>query len=504
MTLDSKKPNRIILKKATSTKLSLTSSIDGLPVQSATAYIIHEDRTRNGHTHSWGIPNPRDHWSSNYKERYASLYRFGPSSDDGEIIVNSLAADTQYDLLILAEGFGPTTIDEVHAGQKTVEIKLLPEISVTGRIIGDISTLRKNRKTKQPYIQYSNLDNNAILDVPVDERDGVGHFRIDGLGHGHFLLRLPDRRIVKNLNESIDDLVVDLSDPPQMAMHLPRTPVDRTPKLEGATRKVILALTGADPAIPIKGQLRAGFVPREQPGSYSSENFDIENSQVEFDVEVPTKIHWMGKDFTGYSVVKKSEIEVGVSDEPFRANVQLLPAGAVRGEVRLADGSLSRNFQTYVLPVERIDGFNNKEVRIDGSDAPGEFLLAGLPLGHEYQTLVFDERKGSVASVLTEPFRLDEGSPIADLKFQFDEGREHMIQLVDQDGNPAVGARAGGWFYPTNKFSRSGGFHTDENGKITVRHISESIPGRMEIHVKHAAGFVGHIHHTPTRLGCSP
>lgn len=494
VTLTSEKTNQIILKKAGPTKLSLTSSIDGQPVKSPTAYIIHEDRTRNGHTHGWGIPSPRDHLSTHYEERYASLYRFGPSNDDGEILLDSLAADTQYDLLILAEGFGPTSIEEVSAGQKTIEVKLLPEISVTGRIIGDISTLRKSRKTKQPYIQYSNLDNNAILDVPVEERDGVGHFRIDGLGHGHFLLRLPDRRIVKNLEESVDDLIVDLSDPPQMAMRLPRTPVDRTAKLEGVTRKVFLTLVGADPAIPIKGQLRAGFVPREQPGSYASKNFDIEDSRVEFDVEVPTKIHWMGKDFTGYSVVKESEIEVGVSDEPFRADVQLLPAGAVRGEVRLADGSLSRSFQTYVLPVERIDGFNNKEVRIDGSDVPGEFLLAGLPLGHEYQALVLDERKGSVASVLTEPFRLDEGSPIADLKFQFDEGREHVIQLVDQDGNPAVGARAGGWFYPTNMFSRSGGFHADENGKIVIRHISESIPGRMEIHVKHTAGFVGHVH----------
>jgi len=146
-----------------------------------------------------------------------------------------------------------------------------------------------------------------------------------------------------------------------------------------------------------------------------------------------------------------------------------------------------------VIPVERIEGFNNKEVRIDGNDAPGEFILTGLPLGHEFQTLVIDERSGSVASLLTKPFRLDEGSPVADMKFQFEEGREHVIRLVDETGNPAAGAKAGGWFYPTNKFSRSGGLHTDDNGKIVLRHISQTIPGRMDLHVRHAGGFVGRI-----------
>lgn len=500
LTLASDEKNRIVLKKATPTKLLITSSISGEPVTLASAYIAEETRTRNGNSTSWGLPSPRDHWASaRYEEREAPLYRFEYSKTDAAVLLDSLAGDTTYDLMILADGFAPQIVREVRAGQQPIDVTLKPALSVKGQIIGNLTTLRQDRKTKQRYIQYSNLDNNAILDVAVEERDGVGHFRIDGLGHGHFLLRLRDRRIVKNLKESIDDLVVDLSDPPQMAMHLPRTPVDRTKKLEGVTRKVILTLVGADPAIPIKGQLRAGFVPRKKPGAYSSENFAIENSRVEFGVEVPTKIHWMGKDFTGYSVVKNSEIEVGVSDEPFRADVQLLPAGAVRGEVRLADGSLSRSFQTYVLPVKRIDGFNNKEVRIDGGDVPGEFLLAGLPLGHEYQALVLDERSCSVASVLTEPFRLDKGNPIADLKFQFDEGREHTIRLVDEKGVPASGARAGGWFYPTNRFSRSGGFRANENGEIVVKHISESIPGRMELHIKHAAGFVGDI----AKLDCN-
>jgi len=494
LTLSSDEKNRIVLKKATPTKLLITSPVSGEPVTLASAYIAEETRTRNGHSTSWGIPSPRDHWgSAGYEEREAPLYRFGYSETDAAVVLDSLASDTNYDVLILADGFAPQIVREVRAGQQPIDVTLKPALSVKGQIIGDLATLRQDRKTKQRYIQYSNLTRNTIVDTQIEERDGVGHFHISNLGEGELLLRLPGRRMYRNLKDSIDDWVIKLDEPSRFD-NPPRATVGTAkPKLQGQTRKVILTLVGADPKLPIKGQLRAGFVPREKPGAYSSENFDIENSRVEFDVEVPTKIIWSGKGFTGYSVVKKSEVEVGVSEEPFRADVQLLPAGAVRGEVRMADGSLSRSFQTYVLPVERIDGFNNKEVRIDGGDVPGEFLLAGLPLGHEYQALVLDERSGSVASVLTEPFRLDEGNPIADLKFQFDEGREHTIRLVDEKGNPASGARAGGWFYPTNRFSRSGGFRANENGEIVVKQISESIPGRMELHIKHAAGFVGHI-----------
>jgi hypothetical protein len=484
------------LKPSRPTTVRITSGADGKLVPGVFAFATADHGNSGVRATNRFLRDPREEKTEDYESKFAGLYRYGPSNSEGVLTLDSLADDTTYDFLIMAPGFGPTFLKAIEAGTPLIDLTIHPGLSVSGQIVGDLSGLRTRGGSTRKHIRYRNVDRNAILYADVEEQNGKGYFDIKHLARGDFWLQFPDRTIAYALTQSINDLVIDLNTPGRHDHRRPsqaklEVSPDRT--LKAPTRKVILKLRGADPTISLNGQILAGFIPRERPGAYTSANYEIKNRQVEFDVEVPTKILWAGKGFTGYSVVKKSEVDVGVSDDPFRADVQLLPAGAVRGEVRLADGSLARRFQTYVIPVERIDGFNNKEVRIDGSDAPGEFLLTGLPLGHEYQTLVIDERPKSVTSVLSEPFRIDEGQPIVDLKFQFNEGREHVIQLVDEAGNSAVGARAGGWSYPTKRFGRSGGYHADEHGKIILKHIPDKLPGRVELHVKHAGGFVGQI-----------
>lgn len=494
LTLKPDETHTVILTPARPTSIQVTSGNDGKPVAGAFAYNILDQGTHNGHGFNRQYNDPRDDNAEIYQSKYAPLYRYGPSDSNGRLTLDSLADGNIYEFLVMAPGYGPAVLKQIEAGDKPVDLPLYPELSVSGQIIGDLSQLRSRGRPAQKYLQYRNPDRRSLLNADVEERDGKGHFQIHHLGRGGFWLQLPDRTVARKLTETIDDLIIDLNEPPRDDQLNPwqMTRDDRTDHILSApTRKVVLHLTGAAPSIRIDGEIRAGYIPRDRPGAYRSANYQIRNRQIEFDVEVPTKIHWIGKDFSGYSVVKESGIEVGIADEPFEAAIQLVPAGAVRGEVRLADGSLAQKFQTYVLPVERIDGFNNRDLRIDNDDAPGEFLLRGLPLGHHYQALVIDERPDSVASLLSEPFQLDAASPIADLKFQFEAGFTHAIQLVDRDGQPANGARAGVWIRPTSRFSRSGGLRPDDNGRIVMKHITESIPGRMELHIKPAGGFVG-------------
>lgn len=496
LTLQPDETHTVTLRPARPTTIQVTSGIDGKPIAGAFAYNILDQGTHNGHGFNRQYNDPRDDNSETYQSKYAPLYRYGPSDSNGRLTLDSLADGNIYEFLIMAPGYGPTVLKDIEADEKAVDLTLYPELSVSGQIIGDLSRLRTRGRSGQKYLQYRNPDRRSILDTDVEVRDGKGYFQIHHLARGSFWLQLPDRTIARELTETIDDLVIDLNEPAgrdeaSSSHRISHARADE--QLTAPTRKVVLRLTGADPPIRIDGEIRAGYIPRDRPGAYQSANYQIRNRQIEFDVEVPTKIHWMGKDFSGYSVVKESGIEIGIADEPFEAAIQLVPAGAVRGEVRLADGSLARKFQTYVLPVERIDGFNNRDVRIDNDDAPGEFLLRGLPLGHQYQALVIDERPGSVASLLSEPFQLDAASPIADLKFQFEAGSTHAIQLVDRDGQPVNGARAGVWFKPTVRFSRSAGLRPDDNGRIVMKHITDSIPGHMELHINPAEGFVGRM-----------
>lgn len=496
LTLQPGKTVDVELKVARPMEVVIMSSVDGQPVSGAQAFAIKEQGRKDDHPHTWSLPDPREDDPRQYAEKYSGLYRYGPSGNAGRLLLDSLAEEVNYDFLILAPGFGPTVIAEVKAGVQSREVSLDPALSVSGQIVGDLSTLSLNSKTKQRYIRYSNPDRNPMLTAVVEERDGKGFFEINGLGKGDLWLRLHDRTIAKELTESVDDLVIDLNEP---GRHDHRSPSQvraeasrhQERQLKKPTRKVILTLVGADPAVSLTGQIRAGFVPGDRPGSYTSQNYDIVDSRVEFDVEVPTRIIWTGRNFTGYSVVKQSEVEVGVADEPFRADVQLLPAGAIRGEVRLADGSLAREFQVDVMPVERIKSFSGRNQRVTSPQPPGEFLLTDVPLGHEYRVLVSDDRIGSVAAMMGEPFVLDDAHSIADLKFQFDEGREHIIRLVDENGEPAAGAKAGGWFTPGSSFSRSMGFRVQDNAEIVLRHISDSIPGKTRLQVKAAEGFIG-------------
>lgn len=492
-------PDRITtvtLQAARPTMIQVKSGITGKPVTGAFAYNILDQGTHNGHGFNRQYNDPRDDNSETYQSRYAPLYRYGPSDSNGRLTLDSLADGNIYEFLIMCPDYGPTVLKGIEAGEKAVDLTVYPELSVSGQIIGDLSRLRTRGRSGQKYLQYRNPDRRSILDADVEVRDGKGYFQIHHLGRGGFWLQLPDRTIARNLTESIRDLVIDLEEPGKHESIQPsnfESSGALTSVLKPSTRRVILTLNGAAPSVKINGQIRAGFIQRDRPGAYTSSNYEIKNRRIEFDVEVPTKIHWLGKDFSGYTVVSESEIEVEAADEPFRATVQLVPAGAVRGEVRLANEELARQFQAYVIPVERIDGFSNRQVRVDTGDAAGEFVLQELPLNHEYQALVIDERQASVAAVLSEPFQLDAAQPVADLKFQFHEGQAHTIQLVDENGKPAIGAQSGGWFYPTRRFSRSGGLHADGNGRIQIRHLSDSMPGRMELHIRHAGGFVGQI-----------
>ena len=491
LTLSSDEPNRIILKRATPTKLLITSSISGEPVTLASAYITEETRTRNGHSHGWGAPSPRDRWtSSGYEEREAPLYRFGYSETDAAVLLDSLAGDTSYELMILADGFGPQVVREVRAGQRSIDLTLKPAFSVKGQIIGDLTKLRQDRKTKKRYFQYSNLDRHAILETTVEEQNGIGHFQIKGLGEGDLYFRLPGHNFTKKLTESIDDLVIDLTQPPEKPK--PYQPVvERLPEPEGPQRRVILNLTGADSKVPITGKFRAGYLARSNSNGYSSAELDIVDAKVEFDVDVPTKIVWTSRSFIGYSVVGRSEIEVGASDEPFQLDVPLLAGGAVRGVVRLADGSLARQFNIDLRPVDSKSKYKGADTRVDGQDAPGEFLLTGVPFDTEFKLLISDSRRGSVAAIVSEPFSLSTAEPISDLKFQFEEGRTHPLQLLDEQGQPAIGAKVGGWFSPGIGFSRSTGWGVNKDGQVVFQHVSDSIPGKTTFNVKAAGPFRG-------------
>ena len=488
--LQTDQPTEVVLKPATPVTVVVTSSVDGQPVSGVRAFAISENYSRDGKSFEISASSPLDMDLKDYEKRYAPLYAYGPSGDDGKILMSSLTDDIQYEVIFLTPGYGEASLVDIDVTTPERELQIAPAISVSGRITGDLSSLRTDFKTKQPYFQFRTDERSWFRRANVDVQDGVGHFRLDGFSAGPLWLNFPDRRIKKELTESLSDLVVDLTQPPEPVKKY-QPVVEKLPEPQGAKRRVILNLTGADPEVPIAGKFRAGYLTRARPGSYSSAELEIVDSRVEFDVEVPTKIHWTDRSFTGYSVVGKTGLDVGAGAEPFQIDIPLLQGGAVHGVVRLADGSLARRFQVDLRPVDRKSKYKGAGERVDSSDAPGEFLLTGVPFDEEYQLLIDDSRVRSVATIVSEPFSLSKEEPIADLKFQFEKGRTHVMQLVDEAGQPAIGAKVGGWFDPGLGFSRSIGWGVNEKAEVVLKHVSDSVPGTTTFHVKAAGPFRG-------------
>lgn len=488
--LQKSQPTEVVLKPATPVTFVVTSSVDGQPVAGARAFVTSENFSRDGESFGMGIMGPRDMDREDYESKYAPLHAYGPSDGDGRLLMDSLADDTTYEVLFLTPGYGETTLADIEVRSPERTLQVAPALSVSGRIVGDLSSLRKDSRTKLPYFQYRADERSWFRRATVDVQDGVGHFRLDGFSTGSLWLNFPDRRIHKELTASLSDLVIDLTQPPEPVKKY-QPVVERLPEPQGPQRRVILNLTGADPSVPITGKFRAGYLARSNSNGYSSAELDIVDAKVEFDVDVPTKIVWTSRSFIGYSVVGRSEIEVGASDEPFQLDVPLLAGGAIRGVVRLADGSLARQFNIDLRPVDSKSKYKGADTRVDGQDAPGEFLLTGVPFDTEFKLLISDRRPGSVAAIVSEPFSLSTAEPISDLKFQFEEGRTHTLQLLDEQGLPAIGAKVGGWFSPGIGFSRSTGWGVNEEGQVIFQHVSDSIPGNTTFNVKAAGPFRG-------------
>ncbi|MHC4880299.1 MAG: M56 family metallopeptidase [Planctomycetota bacterium] len=480
LTLKPGDSNVIVLKKSQPTKLVLTTD-SGDPVSGANAFLL----TEAGPAHTWMLPDPRNSSPEGYASRNALLYQYGPSDGSGVMMLDALAGDTKYDLLILHGQFGPSTLTDVEAGVASIPVTLRQPLSVSGRVLGDLSRLAIDRRSKRSYFHYHGPASHDYLQVFIDEHDGEGHFAITGLSRGKLTFRLPDRHVIRNVTESMDDLVIDLNQPGSSVSS------EVLPVPTGASRKVILRLTGADTLAPVTGKLVVGYLTRGTTQGYSMADLDIVDGRVEFDVDVPTKILWGGRETPGYAVLGDNGVEVDLGSEPFYQDVAVVPSGAVRGVVRLADGTLARKFHVDLRPMERNSSYPGGQEDVDGVKPPGEFLFTDVPFDQKFRLLVTDGRIRSVAAIVSEPFSLSAAEPIADLKFQFEEGRTHVIRLLDADGEPAIGAKADFSFNPGIGFVRSHGWKVNDDATVVFEHVSDSIPGETTLHIKAAGPFRG-------------
>ena len=252
-------------------------------------------------------------------------------------------------------------------------------------------------------------------------------------------------------------------------------------------------MTNTQQNAPARGQLRVSYVKpgSRPPASGPGELVEIQDNQVAFDVETPTQISYAAEQVAGYWIASKSGTQILSGEQPMVVDVPVQPAGAVRGQVWNADGSLGVNCDVVLLACKshEVGG-----IRDTSSQPQGQFLFGGIPLGGEYRLLARYLLQGWGAVTLSEPFSLDEQNPIREIDLHLPTGRDHLVRAVDSAGQPVSGAAVGLRFsvsYGDGSHTMSARQETDQDGLARFCHVNVDLPGNVEVCVSPSANLRG-------------
>ncbi len=252
--------------------------------------------------------------------------------------MDSLRDDCQYALYIRSDNHAVKLLEQIHAGQRDLEVRLGPALYVKGRILGKLDSLSIDRKTQQRVLPYRNElrlrdgGYNAILEALIRAEEGVGRFELTNLFPRTVLLCLPDRTISLDVTAPIDDYVIDLNQPAKPAA-----------AFENLSQRNVILRFGVPAGAPApRGKLRVGFQLRrrsnaeahESPGrfeQYREQFFDVTGNELRFQAPAGTTMFFDCRKLVGYWVENRSDIEVTVGESPLEITLDALPAGGIFG-----------------------------------------------------------------------------------------------------------------------------------------------------------------------------
>ncbi|MCC6491208.1 MAG: carboxypeptidase regulatory-like domain-containing protein [Candidatus Hydrogenedentes bacterium] len=343
------------------------------------------------------------------------------SDDSGTITLDCLRGDLQYWCCVTTDDGRRMKLDApIVVGQAPLTVTVPRPLYVRGTILvapeqgdGKATTVKLSygREFAIPGFSWSEADSQ---EVPI--QNGRGEFMIDNLFAGKLELTVLDHTETLDVQESIDDLVLDLH---TSALNEPKK-----------TRTVVLRFAVPEGQPSPTGMFRLDYIARPHDRGYANVSRPIENGQVIYDVPVPGKIGYQMDRTIGYWVKDTHESAVPDGDGPFIVDVPAVPAGTIHGVVREAPGG----FHVSVLVARQppnVDGpFLDERPSIDER---GAFNCGSLPIGGTYVIMAVS---GSTAA-LSKPIKLTSGEPIKELDLTFAKGLPVTGTILKPDGTPA-------------------------------------------------------------------
>ncbi|HWA97642.1 MAG TPA: carboxypeptidase-like regulatory domain-containing protein [Pirellulales bacterium] len=391
------------------------------------------------------------------------------TDEAGRFTLDSLDDGSQYAFLVEAQEHGRRLFPHIYAGAENLRFEVGPDFIVRGRIMGDLASLRHDagrpivESNQQPSIQVASDFSYGLLFTnrsPVDVIDGEGRFELKNLLPGQLSVTAAKRTVTVNLETPVTELTIDLTGKPPV------------PQM----RPVVLRFVGPDPTLAPTGQLEVNIGDHAKIGAPINKRVNIEDGAVRLDAYADGYVNYAARNIVGYWFAD-GMVTVTPGDGPLEQDVEIVPAGAVRGRVLNANGSPASNGVhvgtkiRYHFSPQRwtTTGINNVPV-----DVQGNFFLSPLPFGADGDYVIVASRGHEQA--VSAPVRVDEQHISPQVEIRFSPTASASGVVVGTDGAPRGGVEVKLWF--RNGIADtiySPGTQTNAEGRFTFEGLSTGV-----------------------------
>ena len=414
-------PVTIALRPGKTVSGTVLDKASGQPLAGAEFHLIYQAGGEGAGNYAWDN----------------SLFMLGQSDVNGAFRLNQLRDGVRYYLGVSAPGHESVILKNVTGDTNNLVIRLGPELIVHGHVNGNLELLPQSGHDRMldlniTEVYGNNSYGNSTL-VPVHVANGKGTFLFTNRTAGIVTLSglncyTEDREVTA----PIDDWVVNLTGPPSL-------PVREVPKREVVFR--FKHPSGVPPRGTVQVEIPDNLDINHLTSHYQAMEFT--NGEVHAQIAIGGRTSVEPQHMIGYWFNRAGlngnllSIVVTKGVGPMLIDIPLIPAGAVYAKVRNADGTPAGGVLFGVTELKRAPGRDQNSLDGSGGDgfadnAPRQWVSGPLPLGGKYQIHAW---RGNSFCV-SEPVKLTESDPDAEVELQFTPGKKFMGQVLGPDGKP--------------------------------------------------------------------
>ncbi|MCF7974770.1 MAG: carboxypeptidase regulatory-like domain-containing protein [Phycisphaerae bacterium] len=388
----------------------------------------------------------------------------------------------QHMIHVTAKDYGHVYLEDLPAGKQDLRIELGPKQIIRGTVLGDLSQLETDA-SGQPAVTFKNEyrgygAHHAM--APVSSKETVNGFEITDVWGQTVTLKAGYKEItLKPEEDDLDNIVIDLS--------------------PSVTREIVLQFDIPDNMPSIQGQVRIDRIKERMGNTVRSqypEWVKITDNRASFTNSAPGQFRYSLDPYKelplGYWFEKSKYIDVTPGTEPMVINVPVYPAGALYGKILRPDGTLAKEANVSLRVIEtpaviKNVGFSLSNI-VSNRTSLGTYNATPLPLGGTYAIMAYE----GYAFAITEPFTLDQATPMIEANLQLPKGVTVTGQLLDPEGKPATNTVSLHVSVKRGKASSGlGGTNTepDENGRFVFEDVNAGPGGSCTVRVIGHTGF---------------